>query len=169
VTQRLFVGPEAIAAAGEARLRELAQAAVPPGQGWAWNQAIMELGALICTAAAPACWRCPVRAHCAAYAAWRSADEQAFGNGQMIEPQRRRKVAERRESPYAGSNRFYRGRVIEALRSLPAGATIALRDLGRQVKQGFGDDELPWLREIVAGLARDGLLALEDEAARLPA
>jgi A/G-specific adenine glycosylase len=169
VLQRLFVGPEAIAAAGEARLRELAQAAVPSGQGWAWNQAIMELGALICTAAAPACWRCPVQAHCAAYAAWRSADEQAFGNGQTIELQRRRKVAERRESPYAGSNRFYRGRVIEALRGLPAGATIALRDLGRQIKQGFGDDELPWLREIVAGLARDGLLALEDEAARLPA
>jgi A/G-specific adenine glycosylase len=32
---------------------------------WAFNQAIMELGALICTARAPQCNRCPVRHVCA--------------------------------------------------------------------------------------------------------
>jgi A/G-specific adenine glycosylase len=31
---------------------------------WAFNQAIMELGALICTARAPRCRRCPVRNMC---------------------------------------------------------------------------------------------------------
>jgi A/G-specific adenine glycosylase len=66
VIQRLFVGPEEYGTAAEARLLALAQAAVPGGQGWAWNQAIMELGALICTAAAPACWRCPVHHFCRA-------------------------------------------------------------------------------------------------------
>jgi len=45
---------------------------------WAFNQAIMELGALICTAAAPACWRCPAHHFCRAYAARRAADEQLF-------------------------------------------------------------------------------------------
>jgi A/G-specific adenine glycosylase len=168
VIQRLFVGPEAIAATSEARLRELAAAAVPPGQGWAWNQAIMELGALICTAAAPACWRGPVGSHCVAYAAWRVADEQVFAIGEAAEPARRRKVAERREAPYAGSNRFFRGRAIEALRQLPAGATIGLPELGRHVKGDFGDDDMPWLQSLVAGLARDGLLLLEGERVRLP-
>ncbi len=33
-----------------------------------WNQALMELGALVCVARKPACPACPVRRHCRAYA-----------------------------------------------------------------------------------------------------
>jgi A/G-specific adenine glycosylase len=167
VVQRLFVGPAASTPTTDARLLELAQLAVPPGQGWAWNQAVMELGALVCTATAPACWRCPVRAHCQAYAAWRSADEQAFAGG-PAEPARVRRVAERREAPYAGSNRFYRGRAVEALRELPAGSAMPLPELGRRLKEDFGEADASWLRKLVEGLARDGLLVLDGEAARLP-
>ncbi len=168
VVQRLFVGPEESAPAGEARLLAIACDAVPAGRGWAWNQAIMELGALICTAAAPACWRCPVQAHCCAYAARRAADEQLFSSEARPAPQRLRRVAERRETSYAGSNRFYRGRAIEALRQLGPGEALPLLALGRQLKEGFGDDDMPWLRTLVDGLARDGLLALDDDQARLP-
>jgi A/G-specific adenine glycosylase len=168
VIQRLFVGPEEAGAAGEAQLHDLAQAAVPAGRGWPWNQAIMELGALICTAAAPACWRCPVRAHCRAYSARRTADEQLFSAEQPVAPKPKRRVAERRESPYAGSNRFYRGRAVEALRELPPGQSLALHELGGRLKVDFGADDLPWLQTLVDGLARDGLLVIEDGAARLP-
>ncbi|HJZ48348.1 MAG TPA: A/G-specific adenine glycosylase [Roseiflexaceae bacterium] len=168
VVQRLFVGPEESTPASEAQLLTLAETAVPPGRGWAWNQAIMELGALICTAAAPACWRCPVQMHCRAYADRRAADEQLFSNAADLEPRPIRRVAERREAPYAGSNRFYRGRAIEALRRLPPGGSIGLAALGRQIKDSFGDHDMPWLRALVEGLARDGLLVLAEEQARLP-
>jgi A/G-specific adenine glycosylase len=168
VVQRLFVGPEESAPAGEARLLAIARGAVPPGQGWAWNQAIMELGALICTVAAPACWRCPVQAHCRAYAARRSADEQLFSSESAPARQLLRRVVERREAPYAGSNRFYRGRAIEALRQLGPGEALPLPALGHRLKEGFTEEDMPWLRALVDGLARDGLLALEDEQARLP-
>ena len=166
VAQRLFVGPADQAPAKDMQLLAIAQAAVPPGQGWQWNQAIMELGALICTAATPACWRCPVRAGCRAYAAWRAADEQVFSAGPAPAP--RRRVAERRETPYAGSSRFYRGRVIEALRGLPSGITMTLPELGRKIKDDFVDGDLPWLGTLVAGLARDGLLLLDEDLVRLP-
>lgn len=33
----------------------------------AWNEAVMELGALVCRASAPDCAACPVRVHCRAY------------------------------------------------------------------------------------------------------
>lgn len=33
----------------------------------AWNEALMELGALVCTARSPACVLCPLREHCAAF------------------------------------------------------------------------------------------------------
>ncbi len=168
VIQRLFVGPEENGMAAEAQLLAQAQAAVPTGQGWAWNQAIMELGALICTAAAPACWRCPVHSFCRSYAARRTADEQLFSADQPLTPKWQRRVAERREAPYTGSNRFYRGRTIEALRGLPPGQALALTELGGQIKADFSANDLPWLQALVDGLARDGLLVLEDGAARLP-
>jgi hypothetical protein len=40
--------------------------------------------------------------------------------------------------------------------------------LGAQVKDGFSGGDLPWLRELLEGLARDGLVTLEGEQARLP-
>ena len=44
----------------------LAAALINPRSPGDHNQAMMELGATLCTRAAPACPRCPVRAHCAA-------------------------------------------------------------------------------------------------------
>ena len=47
------------------RLRlSLHQLAGPAGANVEWNQALLDLGALSCTARAPKCEGCPVRAHC---------------------------------------------------------------------------------------------------------
>ena len=46
------------------RLWAIARVVIPPGRGYAFNQAIMDLGALVCTARRPACPRCPVRRVC---------------------------------------------------------------------------------------------------------
>jgi A/G-specific adenine glycosylase len=51
----------------ERRLWALAEAAVPPDRAWEFNQAIMDLGATVCTARKPACPQCPVRHVCAYY------------------------------------------------------------------------------------------------------
>ncbi len=46
-------------------LAERAAALLPPGRAAAWNQAMMELGATVCTARAPRCGACPVADWCA--------------------------------------------------------------------------------------------------------
>lgn len=53
-------------AAGRARLWSIAQAILPrTGRAtWTHNQALMELGALVCTARVAHCGRCPVRSFC---------------------------------------------------------------------------------------------------------
>jgi A/G-specific adenine glycosylase len=151
----------------ERALIAAAEAAVPAGEAWAWNQAIMELGALICTAANPACWRCPLRDHCNDYAARRDADAQALdGFLGGAPPTPRRRVAERREAPFAGSARFYRGRVVEVLRQAPDGLPLAA--LGPLVKDGYAESERAWLAQLIGALARDGLVTLDGEIARLP-
>jgi A/G-specific adenine glycosylase len=51
----------------QAALRAHAVALLPPGQAGDLNQALMELGATLCTPGAPDCPRCPLTAHCLAY------------------------------------------------------------------------------------------------------
>jgi A/G-specific adenine glycosylase len=62
------------AAAGSARTREVwrvAEALVPPRSAADWNQALMELGATVCTPRTPRCSACPARSACAAHATGR--------------------------------------------------------------------------------------------------
>jgi len=47
-------------------MQALAASFIPEGQAGAFNQSLMELGALICTPVAPKCMLCPVSAHCLA-------------------------------------------------------------------------------------------------------
>jgi A/G-specific adenine glycosylase len=65
VLSRLLDDPNPAAA----RLRRVAAALVPGDRPGDFNQAVMELGATICTPSSPACGACPLSHHCAARAA----------------------------------------------------------------------------------------------------
>jgi A/G-specific adenine glycosylase len=56
------------------RLWSLAQTLVPPRNPGDFNQAMMELGATLCTPREPRCMACPVRQHCRAFAEGRTAE-----------------------------------------------------------------------------------------------
>jgi A/G-specific adenine glycosylase len=61
---------------GKARVRAAAEtlAAIDVGDPGDWTQALMELGALVCTPKQPRCRECPVRGRCAAFARGIAAD-----------------------------------------------------------------------------------------------
>jgi A/G-specific adenine glycosylase len=164
--RRLHYSPEANPS--EAEIQQTARELVPTGQGWAWNQAIMELGALICTANTPMCWRCPVQHLCTDYNQRKRADSEALaGFLDPVQPGiRPKRIAEKRETPFVGSNRFFRGRAIEALRHAHTGLTM--QQLGPLVKEDFAASDLLWLQALVAGLVRDGLAIVDGELVRLP-
>jgi A/G-specific adenine glycosylase len=65
VLRRAF-HPRLRRAGAERRLWETAAHVIPRRRGaaWAFNQGIMELGALVCTAREARCGVCPVRAAC---------------------------------------------------------------------------------------------------------
>src|SRR6267154_3046061 len=46
----------------------LAEQVLPRGEAYDWNQALMDLGATICTSNNPQCIRCPVQESCKAFA-----------------------------------------------------------------------------------------------------
>jgi A/G-specific adenine glycosylase len=170
VLRRACIGPdEATSGVSDRELLALGAALAPPGRGWAWNQALIEVGALVCTAATPACPRCPLRPACRAYAARAAANAALVGAmATGASPPAARRLAERKAEPYAGSRRWYRGRVIDALRALPPGAALPLAELGPRLKPEYAATDEAWLRGLLADLDRDGLLVLEGERVRLP-
>ena len=69
VLSRLFGLREDITRSGTRRkLRALAADLLPGGQAGAFNEALIELGATVCTPRSPSCRLCPLSGHCRAYA-----------------------------------------------------------------------------------------------------
>jgi len=70
VLSRVFaVDEDATTTAAERALRALANDLLAPDRPGDFNQAVMELGALVCTPSTPLCDRCPLRDVCRAHAA----------------------------------------------------------------------------------------------------
>jgi A/G-specific adenine glycosylase len=68
VLGRVFVHRRPASAAKlDRRLWALAEDALPGGKAWAFNQALMDFGATVCTARKPNCGGCPMRSICAFY------------------------------------------------------------------------------------------------------
>lgn len=67
VMTRLYnIGDDIRSPKTQAQIKELARNLLPEGQSYAFNQAMMELGATICTPSKPACVQCPVSTFCEA-------------------------------------------------------------------------------------------------------
>src|SRR5581483_11330245 len=137
-----------------AAVQELADAMLVVERPGDWNQTLMEHGALVCTAAAPRCADCPVRTWCAAAPGIQQVRER---HGTYRAPRRTPG-----QGPYAGSTRFYRGRIVDLLRTEHAAGGLSPDEVGRRLRLDFSDDDLPWLQGVLAGLAADGLVEWPD-------
>lgn len=117
-----------------------ADRAVPVGQGWAWNQAMLDLGATVCGSRRPRCHECPV----AVDWAWR------IGGNPEPDPAVGSAAVSSGQSRFDGSDRQGRGRLVDALRRAP----VCLGDLA--VAVGWPDDPNR-ARRVAASLVVDGL------------
>jgi A/G-specific adenine glycosylase len=124
-------------------LREVQAAAdglVPAGEGWAWNQAMLDLGATVCTKRVARCSACPVASSCAWQLAGCPAPDPAEGSA----------GTSGRQSVFEGSDRQGRGRLVDALRVGP----VAASELAAVM--GWPGDEVRASR-VAATLVVDGL------------
>jgi A/G-specific adenine glycosylase len=120
------------------RAQAMADALVPLGAGWAWNQAMMDLGSAVCRPV-PRCVHCPVAERCHWHASGHRQPDPAAGSAGVSTPQ----------APYEGSDRQARGRVLRRLACGPAPA------------DGFPP-------RVVAGLVADRLVIRTGGDLRLP-
>jgi A/G-specific adenine glycosylase len=112
-----------------------------PGESWAWNQAMMDLGAQRCRPR-PHCDGCPLAPWCRWRRAGFPAPDPAVGSAHVSGGQ----------SPFDGSDRQGRGRLVAALRRGP----VAAVDLARVM--GWPGDPDRAVR-VAATLVADGLAA----------
>ena len=114
------------------RAQSLVDAMVPPGRGWSFGQALLDLGATVCTARSPACGRCPVRRRCRWACGGHADPDPARGSAGVSTAQVR----------FAGSDRQGAGRLVAALRAgpVPADGLAAAagwpQDPGRRPRRG---------------------------------
>ncbi len=155
VLHRVFFGPDVPADTAKPKeVMDLAAGLVPPGRGWAWNQAVMEFGALRCTARRFACEDCPLGDHCKA--------RPKINKALAATP----RAAKSGTGPkYEDTNIYLRGRVLARLREETAPGGVTLPDLARQIG-GNADVEPHRLKEIVEGLERGGLARVTDASER---
>ena len=124
---------------------------LPVGEAYAWNQALMDVGATLCRLDTPLCAKCPFNKTCAYH-----------DDGKHKVPSATRAP---KQSPFEGSARQKRGGIIDALRdSAVTGVTMAA--LGKVIHPDGRDRNLTWLVELLEGLERDGLVQLSDAARR---
>jgi A/G-specific adenine glycosylase len=133
----------------ESVVEEFAESIYPHGQSSRWHQAVMDVGALFCTARAPKCSVCPLQALCAS----------AEGMSEV-------RKEKRPEPSWNGTpNRIWRGRIVQILRGVEAEQTITVDEITTQLfpTMLFHNEEeqqTRWLRSVLAGLERDGIVEI---------
>ncbi|MCW2762730.1 MAG: adenine glycosylase [Marmoricola sp.] len=124
--------------------RDLAESLVPQEEPATWAVAVMELGALVCTAASPKCSACPISDRCA----WNTAGRPAYDG------------PPRRGQAWAGTDRQVRGRLMAVLRDTPGSVTRSRLD-------GVWSDAVQRDRAL-RSLVDDGLVVEADGRYALP-
>jgi A/G-specific adenine glycosylase len=126
----------------EGTVWQTAEELLPPGRAYDWNQALMDLGATICTARNPRCDECPVMSVCVSRRSMRRIAVPLLKKELMF---------------HGIPNRAYRGRIIDVLRG--SKRSMRVEDVGKRIHTGFSRRNERWLTSLIAGLERDGLVA----------
>ncbi len=124
---------------------ELAANILPKNNAYNWNQSLMDLGAIICTARNPKCDNCPVAMMCAS----RRRMKRAVAARVKNEP-----------SLNGTPNRLYRGKIIEQLRQLNGTGSIRVNNLGKAILPTYTARNEAWLMKLITSLHKDGLIRI---------
>ena len=147
-----------------AAMRALADASIARDEPARWNQALMDYGAVVCTSR-PKCGACAVRRWCA------SRERYADGGAKRVGDERATyRIARppKRQPPFEGSTRFFRGRIIDALRAAPPGKGVRIDALPAMIANGHAPPSPGELQAMLDALERQGLAAVQGDVVALP-
>jgi A/G-specific adenine glycosylase len=126
---------------GAKEVQASADHALPARRSWEWNQAMLDLGATVCTKRAPRCSVCPVAGVCTWALAGRPDPDPASGSAGVSTGQ----------PTFEGSDRQGRGRLVAVLRSREVDADELPHVMGWPADR-------PRAERVAATLVADGLV-----------
>lgn len=156
ILHRLHFGIEYPAKAASKELDMLARQLVPKGKAHDWSSAMMDLGALVCTARTPRCAACPLQTLCVA------APIDAARLERLREEFTKPRTA-KDPVPFELTARFARGRIVDRLRELPPGERISLLDLEREIVGIVAAEVGERFDELVAALEKEKIVARDGD------
>ena len=122
--------------------QSIADQNLPTGEGWRWNQAMIEIGATICTARKTKCDKCPLKETCT-WTKNQAATDPAIS------------VKSKKLETFEGSDRQGRGKLINALRNEPI--------MEKDAPQIFGwPNDHKRCKRVLEKLEKDGLIVIAD-------
>ena len=121
----------------------------------------MDIGAMVCKVRKPLCVQCPFNAYC-------KAAPYIHGEDPQVPPQDVRPTRGK-QGTFKGSTRFYRGRIVESLRTIPRNSSIQSVTLAHQIFDHFnGEEHFRWFEELLGALEKDGLIRFQGKRVMLP-
>jgi A/G-specific adenine glycosylase len=159
IAHRTGFGLEYPPLATDAELDAHARAALEPGTAHDWNSAMMDVGATICTARAPKCLLCPLRPGCVA------APVDAVALAALMRTRGKRSPQE--SIPFERTTRYLRGRIVDRLRDVPRGETLAVSELIAGLAAIVPPDRIPEIPIAADALERDGIIEQNKGTLRL--
>jgi A/G-specific adenine glycosylase len=160
IVHRTQLGLEWPPLALAAELDVLAAELVPHGRGYAFNSAMMDLGATICTARSPKCLICPLANACAAAPIDAATiASRAAVHARPRSPQERLRFEE--------TTRYVRGRIIDRLRALDEGERVSFFTLATDLAPSLAHHDAAAVEAVLAALERDGMVDRASDGIRL--
>jgi A/G-specific adenine glycosylase len=135
---------------------------LPPEQADPWNQLVMDLGALVCTARGPQCEKCPVKEQCAAQ---QKADQLGFSTYRefLLSLPKAAKNSAKPKTRFEDTDRFFRGRIMDTLRQ----AATTRQQLWQVMQDEYGLADQVRFETLLTKLAAEGLIQLSEEIVQL--
>jgi A/G-specific adenine glycosylase len=141
----------------EREIWDVASNLLPDRSVYEWNQALMDLGATVCSARAPQCPFCPLARFCRSRTRMQKPDAPKLA-----------RLLRKPEPSYRGvPTRMHRGRIIEVLRQMPEGKWIGIKKLSKRAFDQPADEDVRWVTTIVGALERDGLVKRQGDRVAL--
>ncbi len=128
---------------------------LPSGQADPWNQALMDFGALICTAHNPKCGECPLQDLCEANV---GATHIGFANyaAYLKQEAEKQKMTSKKKTSlrFEETDRYFRGRIMDELRT----GSWQLDDLQVSMREKYGLIDEPRFVRLIKNLEKEGML-----------
>ncbi len=151
-------------------LLALADMMVPKGKGDEWNQAMMDFGAMVCTAKKPKCEECPLQKMCVWYRLFQvqsskfKAPAFAKASAGRQNYNSKRKSFRKARQRFEETDRYFRGRIVDLIRK----GAVSEQKLSTVMTKRYQLSDAKRLRKLLFGLVADGLIVVLENRISLP-